>query len=101
MTKTRRTFVAALVLALAASASGLAKEQQRLRAQVHPSFAQAPALVRIQAMVEPADDNRALEIVADSGGYYRSSMIELSGATAARTYIVEFRGVPEGVYQVL
>jgi hypothetical protein len=89
----------AVLMVTAVAATGLAREE-RLRVQVYPSFAQAPALVRIQAMVAPAAENRALEIVADSGNYYRSSTIELSGAASARAYTVEFRSVPEGVYQV-
>jgi hypothetical protein len=92
----------AVLLMTAVSATGLAREEreERLRVHVYPSFAQAPALVRIQAMVAPAAENRALEFVADSGNYYRSSTIELSGSASPRAYTVEFRSVPEGVYQV-
>jgi hypothetical protein len=94
-----RPSLLAVLLLGAASSIGFA-EEPRLRAQVSPSFAVAPALLKIQATVEPADDNRALEVVADSGSYYRSTQIELSGAGAARAYTIEFRAVPEGVYEV-
>src|SRR5262249_10344789 len=36
----------------------------------------------------------AVEVVADSGEFYRSSMIQLDGESAARTVSVEFRSVP-------
>jgi hypothetical protein len=98
MTRTHRTFVMAALLAGAASITGLADAP--LRVQVSPSFGLAPALLKIQATIEPADDNRTLDVVADSGTYYRSTRIELSGAGAARAHVVEFRAVPEGVYEV-
>jgi hypothetical protein len=99
MTYNCRTFAIAVLMAAAVSVTGAAREE-RLRVHVYPSFAQAPALVRIQAMIAPAAENRVLEFVADSGNYYRSSTIELSGAESPRAYTVEFRSVPEGVYQV-
>jgi hypothetical protein len=89
----------ALLILTMASGSGLASDE-RLRAQVFPTFASAPAHVRIDAIVAPASENRLLEIVADSGTFYRSSAIQLSGADAARVYRIEFRSLPEGVYDV-
>jgi hypothetical protein len=73
---------------------------QRLYVQVSPSVALAPAPVRIRAFVEPAAENRELEFVVDSAWYYRSSTIELSGASAARAYRVEFPQVPAGTHDV-
>jgi hypothetical protein len=95
-----RMCATAVLIAMVGAATATAKEAP-LRASVSPSFATAPASLRVRAMVEPADDNRALDIVADSGGYFRSSRIELSGAEAARTHTIEFRAMPEGAYQVL
>ena len=72
-----------------------------MRAQVTPAVAKAPAEVRIQVWVAPQDDNRTLEIVVDSGDFYRSSAIPLDGAQAAQSFTVEYRAMPVGEYQVL
>jgi hypothetical protein len=69
-------------------------------AYVFPRVGQAPAVVRIQALVEPADENRQLEFVVDSDAYYSSSTVELSGAGSARVHTVEFRSIPGGAYDV-
>jgi hypothetical protein len=71
-----------------------------LRLWVTPRFTRAPAVVRIQAFVEPVPDNRRLEFVIESSEYYRSSVIELSGADAPRVHGVEFRAIPAGTHDV-
>ena len=71
-----------------ASASTSAVEA-KMRTHVTPAVAKAPAEVRIQVWVTPQDDNRTLEIVVDSGDFYRSSAIPLDGAQAAQSFTVE------------
>ena len=44
-----------------------------------------PATVRVTAIVERDAQNRAMEVVADSDGFYRSSLIPLEGENAPRT----------------
>lgn len=73
----------------------------RLRLLVSPAVSRAPALLRIQVYVDPAPDNRLLEIVTESGDYFRSSSIPLEGARASRSHRVEYRSVPPGAYTVL
>jgi hypothetical protein len=73
---------------------------ERLTISVSPSVALAPATVRIRAAVDASPENRAIQIVAESSGFYRSSEIPLDGAQAPRTTIVEFRGLPGGTYTV-
>ena len=75
--------------------------EPRLRLSVSPAVARAPALLRIQVYVAPAPDNRMLEIVTESGDYFRSSSIPLEGARASRSHRVEYRSVPPGDYTVL
>ena len=82
------------------SASSRSASEPGLRAQVYPRFSRAPGTVRIQALVERAGENRALQFVVESGAYYRSSTIELSGAEASRVHSVEFRLIPAGTYEV-
>ena len=71
-----------------------------LRAFVSPHFGREPAIVRIDAFVEPGAGNRALEVVVDSSTYYRRSTIELHGADAPRSHQVVFRSVPSGAHDV-
>jgi hypothetical protein len=67
---------------------------------VSPRQSIGPTNLTVRLHVEPNADNRAVEVIADSGEFYRSSMIQLDGESAARTVYIEFRGVPSGEYQI-
>jgi hypothetical protein len=67
---------------------------------VSPAQSFAPTTLTIRLHVEPDAGNRALEVVADSGEYYRSSRIQLDGAEAPRTISLEIRNLPGGNYDV-
>lgn len=71
-----------------------------LRIRVSPAVSFAPACVRIHTTIEADQNNRAVEIAANSEDFYRSSRIQLEGDKAARTNIFEFPGLPEGEYEV-
>src|SRR5262249_6478945 len=43
----------------------------------------------VQAIVEPADDNRSIVISVDSGDFYRSSEMSLEGADAPHVAVFE------------
>ncbi len=60
----------------------------------------APATIRVRVGVEPDADNRVLNVIADSGAYYRSSEIQLDGERAPRLLVVEFPSLPGGSYTV-
>jgi hypothetical protein len=68
--------------------------------KVSPATSFAPAFVRVQATIELNASNRAVEIVAQSPDFYRSSTIQLEGDRAARTNMFEFQSLPEGEYDV-
>ena len=51
-------------------------------------------------MIVADADNRAVEVVAESEDYYRSSEIQLDGDQAPRTNTFEFRSLPPGTYEV-
>jgi len=68
--------------------------------KVSPAVAFAPANLVVRATVEADADNRAIEIVAESQDFYRSSEIQLEGDKAARTNTFEFRSLPPGTYEV-
>jgi hypothetical protein len=73
---------------------------ERLTMKVSPAVAFAPANLIVRAMVVADPDNRAVEIIAESPDFYRSSMIPLEGDKAARTNTFEFRSLPPGIYEV-
>jgi hypothetical protein len=60
----------------------------------------APANLNIRVRVVPSAENRALEVVAESGEFYRSSQVPLEGEHAPATTTFEFRGLPGGDYMI-
>jgi hypothetical protein len=83
-----------LLLALPAGAG------DKLTMRVSPAVAFAPANLVVRAYVPADPDNRAIEVVAESADFYRSSEMQLDGDKAPRTNIFEFRSLPTGTYQV-
>ena len=73
---------------------------EKLTIRVSPAVAFAPANLIVRATVLADPDNRAIEVVAESPDFYRSSEVELDGDKAPRTNVFEFRSLPPGGYQV-
>jgi hypothetical protein len=73
---------------------------ERITLKVSPAVAFAPANLVVRATVEVDAANRAIQIVAESTDFYRSSEIQLEGDRAARTNTFEFRSLPPGAYEV-
>ena len=73
---------------------------EKITMKVSPAVAFAPANLIVRAMVIADADNRAVEIIAESADFYRSSMMQLDGEQAARTSQFEFRSLPPGTYEV-
>jgi hypothetical protein len=67
---------------------------------VSPARSFAPTTLTIRVHVEPDAGNRALEVVAESAEYYRSSRIQLDGVDAPPTISLEMRNLPGGDYEV-
>ena len=72
----------------------------RVGVHVTPAVAFAPADLRVRASVTAYEENRAVEIIAESQNFYSSSEIQLNGEQAPKTTMVEFRSVPVGLYSV-
>jgi len=94
----RHTGVLLFVLLVAAASRPFAVE--RLKLNVSPSVAFAPANLVVRTSIEPDAQNRAVEVAAESSAFYRSSAIQLDGDRAARTHTFELRNLPAGVYEV-
>ena len=88
--------LSALITVATVSASG----NDALRLAVSPKQAFAPSNLTIRARVVPDPANRMLEVVAESGEFYRSSRTQLDGDQAPAMITFEFRGVPGGDYIV-
>lgn len=89
-------FLAIFLLLLAVPATG----NEQISMRVTPTLSVEPAVIRVRVAVEPNDDNRTLEIVAESSDYFRSSQIDIDGASAARMNQFEYRGLPAGTYTI-
>ncbi len=72
----------------------------KLTMRVTPAVAFAPANLIVRTMIVADPGNRAVEIVAESNDYYRSSEIQLDGENAPRTTTFELRSLPPGSYEV-
>jgi len=81
-------------------ATAVAGARESLSIRVSPAFSYAPANLVIQTTMEPDTDNRSMEVVADSGEFYRASTIALEGDRAPKTTRFEFRSLPPGEYEV-
>ena len=73
---------------------------ERLAIVVSPRHSFAPASLVVRVHITPDVANRALEVVAESADYYRSSRIQLDGESAPATSLLEFRSLPGGDYDV-
>jgi hypothetical protein len=77
-----------------------ASANDRVSLRVTPWVAFAPADLRVRATIDQHHDNRAVQIIAESDDFYRSSEVELAGQRAPRTTMIEFRSLPSGEYHV-
>jgi hypothetical protein len=85
----RRLHVALFVCIASTGASVIASGGGPMRMQVSPSVSRAPALVTVRIIVEPAAENRLLQIVAESPDFYRSSQVEIDAQRPARLSVFE------------
>lgn len=90
----RAAFLCVMGLALSSDAG------DRLAMRVSPKMSLEPAFVTVRAVVEANPENRLLEIIAESPDFYRSSSIQLDGASAPRLNIFELKNLPTGTYEV-
>ena len=73
---------------------------ERLSLKVSPAICFAPANLVVRATIQADRANRAVEVVAESTDFYRSSEIQLDGENAPRNNMFEFRSLPSGNYEV-
>jgi hypothetical protein len=72
-----------------------------LTLRMTPRFVSAPGYLRSLVRIAPNADNRVLRVEIDSAGYYRSSDIELDGASAPMSHFMDWKAVPAGKYDLI
>jgi hypothetical protein len=77
------------------------KPADELTLRMTPRFVSAPGYLRSLIRVAPNAANRVLRVEIDSAGYYRSSDIQLEGASAAMSHFVDWKAVPAGKYDLV
>ena len=85
---------------LAVSTATLVAAGDPVSIRVTPAVAVAPTNLAISVNVLPQADNRALEIIVDSGDFYRLSRVQLEGDRAPLVNTMKVGGVPAGEYEV-
>jgi hypothetical protein len=88
-----------LGMAIMAAAAPM-RASDRLALRVSPTVSFAPANLVVRTTIPANEENRSIEVVAESEDFYRSSEMPLEGDRAPRTTSFEFRSLPTGSYQV-
>src|SRR6187399_1829140 len=83
-----------------ASPAQAVKPAEDVTLRLTPRFVSAPGYLRSLIRVLPNAENRLLRVSIDSDVYYRSSDIQLDGDSAPTSHWVDFKGVPEGSYEL-
>ena len=93
---------ASVVPAPAPSTVGEAgKPGDDLTLRMTPRFVSAPGYLRSLIRVLPNADNRLMRVEIDSDSYYRSSEIQLDGASAPMSHFMDWKEVPAGKYDLI
>jgi hypothetical protein len=92
------TLIAALVLLATDPASG--QGEGVVAVQVAPRFCQEPCSIALFVDVEQHQADRELIIEADSGGFYRSSLIQLDGIDEPPVHSLIWTSLPAGLYEI-
>lgn len=76
------------------------KPGEDLTLRMTPRFVSAPGYLRSLIRVAPNAENRLMRVEIDSAGYYRSSEIQLDGASAPMSHFMDWKEVPAGKYDL-
>lgn len=79
---------------------GVASDEDKLVVRLWPIVSPAPGHAVVRAIVPAHDENRVLEVTAQSPDFYRSSQVPLEGARAPRVSEIALKGLPQGDYEV-
>lgn len=94
-----RYFGLALLTAFFAGAIHLSADEA-ITITVRPAVTVAHGNAQLRVLVARNDMNRALIWEVDGPTYYRSSALQLEGASAPRSYFFMVKDLPEGDFEV-
>jgi len=97
----RKATVALAAAPARAAVAQADKPGDEVTLRLTPRFVSAPGYLRSLIRVVPNADNRVLRVEIDSAGYYRSSDIQLEGASAPMSHFVDWKAVPAGKYDLI
>ena len=89
-----------LVLLLLSGGVAVVAALQPITVAVRPTVTSAQGSTRVLVRVDSNETNRQLVWEVDGADYYRSSSIQLDGASAPRSFFFTVSSVPEGEYSV-
>ena len=95
----KRHLGVALVAGILA-ASGPLSADDPLALSVRPAVARYPGHAELKVLVARNEMNRALQWEIEGETFYRSSSIQLNGASAPRSHTFRVRGLPAGDFEV-
>lgn len=95
----RSWFLTSAVLVLVALPDA-GRSESMLMLDVRPSFCMGPCAVRMNITIAPHESDRELIVEADSGGFYRSSFIQLDGEAEPAVHTLMFKALPAGAYEI-
>ena len=96
-----RTITASLLFGLALlGMAAPATSRAALELRARPAFSFAPSYIQLDFVISPDRGNGALDVIAESDAFYRSSRIELEGERAPRILSIRYEAVPAGDYSV-
>ena len=98
----KRAILAALFWSALSTLSGghTLHSNELLKVQISPLVAAAPAFISVRTFVDASDDNRELEVIAESPDFARRSSIELNGRRSPAMNVFDFANLPAGQYEV-
>jgi hypothetical protein len=85
-----------ILFSLVVGASAL----QPITVSVYPTVALTTGTAQVRVRVERNEMNRTLVWEIDGSDYYRSSSVQLDGASAPRNWLFILRNLPEGEYNL-
>lgn len=94
-----RAILTAVCCAMLTRGGGVAGNEL-LKLQISPLVAPAPGCISVRTFIDASDDNRELQVDAQSPDVLRSSAIELAGKSAPKVAVFDFTNLPAGRYEV-
>jgi hypothetical protein len=95
-----RFYFSVVLVAAVLASSMLASGDQAISMTVRPAIAPYRGNAQIKVLVSRDEKNRTLVWEVDGPNYYRSSSLELEGASAPRSYFFLARDLPAGDFEV-